>query len=76
MYANSDVIFFQDLIEAVQGIDKPAFLICGRRLELDVKEEIDFEDRGWFDKYDQTFAQLLLENVQGFVSAKRRLQGL
>ena len=47
MYANSDVIFFQDLIEAVQRIDKSSFLLCGRRWDLDVTKEIDFEDRGW-----------------------------
>ncbi len=47
MYANSDVIFTQDLIEAVQRIDKPAFLMCGRRWDLDVTEEIDFKDNGW-----------------------------
>ena len=50
MYANSDVIFFQDLIEAVQRIDKPAFLMCGRRWDLDVKEEIDFENGEWATK--------------------------
>ena len=47
MYANSDVIFFQNLIEAVQRIDKPSFLVCGRRWDLDVTEEINFKDRGW-----------------------------
>ena len=50
MYANSDVIFTQDLIEAVQRVDKPAFLMCGRRWDLDVTEEIDFEDREWSDR--------------------------
>ena len=47
MYANSDVIFFQDLIEAVQRIDKPCFLLCGRRWDLDIKEEIKFDQAGW-----------------------------
>ena len=47
MYANSDVIFFQNLIEAVQRIDKPSFLVCGRRWDLDVKEEIDFTNNEW-----------------------------
>jgi hypothetical protein len=47
MYANSDVIFFQDLIEAVQGIDRSSFLLCGRRWDLDVKEEIDFGNKRW-----------------------------
>jgi len=47
IYTNSDIIFFQDLIEAIQKIDKPLFLICGRRWDLDVTEEIDFEDGEW-----------------------------
>lgn len=47
MYANSDIIFFQDLIEAVQKIDKSSFLLCGRRWDLDVTEEIDFKDSEW-----------------------------
>ncbi|MCK4818490.1 glycosyl transferase family 2, partial [bacterium] len=47
MYANADVIFFQDLIEAVQKIDKPSFLLCGRRWDLDITEEIDFTNNGW-----------------------------
>lgn len=47
MYANADVIFFQDLIESIQKINKPAFLMCGRRWDLDVTEEIDFEDDEW-----------------------------
>ena len=47
MYANADVIFFQDLIEALQRIDMPSFLVCGRRWDLDVTEEIDFTNNGW-----------------------------
>lgn len=47
MYANADVIFFQDLIEAIQRIHKPSFLLCGRRWDLDIKDEIDFEGNGW-----------------------------
>jgi len=50
MYANADVIFFQDLIEAVSRINKPSFLMCGRRWDLHVTEEIDFEDADWAGK--------------------------
>lgn len=50
MYVNSDVIFFQDLIEALQRVDKPAFLMCGRRWDLDIKEEVDFANNGWAGK--------------------------
>ncbi len=50
MYTNADVIFTQDLIEAVQRIDKSTFLLCGRRWDLDVKKEIDFTNNGWSGK--------------------------
>lgn len=50
MYANSDVIFIQDLIGLISRIDKPLFLLCGRRWDLDIKEEIDFEDDKWADE--------------------------
>lgn len=49
MYANADVIFFQDLIEAVEKIDKASFLLCGRRWDLDVTEEIDFGNNWWVE---------------------------
>jgi len=47
MYVNADIIFFQDVIDAIKKIDKPLFLICGRRWDLDVKEEIDFNESSW-----------------------------
>lgn len=47
IYANSDIILFQDLIEAIQRIDKSAFLICGRRWDLDLTEEFEFETDEW-----------------------------
>jgi len=51
MYANADVIFFQDLIKAVQRFNEnPSFLICGRRWDLDIAEEVDFEDSKWATK--------------------------
>lgn len=47
MYANTDIILFQDLIKAVRMVRKPYFLLCGRRWDLDVQEEIDFERVAW-----------------------------
>ena len=64
MYTNSDVVFFQDLIEAIKRIDKPSFLLCGRRWDLDIEEEIDFTNNGWTDK--------LLERVK----SEGKLHGL
>lgn len=50
MYSNADIIFMPDLIKAISRIDKSSFLLCGRRWDLDVKEEIDFEDNEWSGK--------------------------
>jgi len=58
MYANTDVIFFQDLIEAVQRVGKPPFLVCGRRWDLDVVREIDFDDAEWETKLRSKVSQV------------------
>lgn len=50
MYVNSDIIFFQDLIEAIKKIDRKRFLLCGRRWDYDLRELIDFEDDAWDQK--------------------------
>jgi len=47
VYANADIIILQDLIESVRRIDWPKFMICGRRWDLDVNEEIDFSADHW-----------------------------
>ena len=64
MYANADVIFFQDLIEAVCRINNPSFLLCGRRWDLDITEEIDFGNDG------------RVENLLGELKNNGRLHGL
>jgi len=53
IYANADIIFFQDLIQAIEKIDLPQFLICGRRWDLDVDEEIDLSRGDWVEKLMQ-----------------------
>lgn len=50
MYANADVIFFRDLMDAVARIGERTFLACGRRWDLDIDTEIDFNDAGWAGK--------------------------
>lgn len=47
LYANTDIILFQDLIKAVRMVGKPYFVLCGRRWDLDVQEEIGFENVSW-----------------------------
>ncbi|HAW58425.1 MAG TPA: hypothetical protein DCX03_05345 [Bacteroidales bacterium] len=44
VYANSDIIFTQDLMQAIKKIKIQSFLLCGQRWDLDVQEEIDFDN--------------------------------
>ena len=46
MYTNCDIIFMNDLIEALDRIEFDRFLIAGRRWNLDVTSPLDFSD-GW-----------------------------
>lgn len=43
VYANSDIIFLKDLIEAVKFLPKGKFLGVGRRTDIDISRKIDFE---------------------------------
>lgn len=49
MYANSDIIIFQNLVDVIKPIitTMPSFLICGRRWDLDVNYEISFVKDDW-----------------------------
>lgn len=49
MYINSDIIVFKQLIETVQRISKPLFLLCGRRWDMNIDYEIDFREEYWAD---------------------------
>lgn len=50
VYINADIILMPDFIEALQKIEKPLFLMAGRRWDLDIKEEIDFDEADWGEK--------------------------
>lgn len=47
MYVNADIIFMPDIMTAVRKIGKKDFLICGRRWDLDILGEIDFNNNTW-----------------------------
>lgn len=53
MYVNSDIIFFQQLIEEIRTIHLSRFLLCGRRWDLDIQHEIDFSRATWVDELFQ-----------------------
>ena len=49
VYINCDIILMSDFIPAIQKIKRSMFLMSGRRWDLDVKEEIDF-NQDWEEK--------------------------
>lgn len=51
MYVNSDIIFFQQFIDVMKTINFPRFLLCGKRWDLDVQNEIDFSHSAWVDEF-------------------------
>lgn len=46
-YVNADIILMKDFMEAVSRVQLDKFLIVGRRLDVDVKERINFQDPNW-----------------------------
>ena len=50
MYVNADVIFIADLIAALDKLPKESMLTVVRRIDLDVKEWMDFNDQSWARK--------------------------
>ena len=43
VFANADIIFFQDLIKTINSIKISPYLISGRRYNFKVEDEIDFQ---------------------------------
>ena len=50
IYCNADIIFMQDLVVAKSLFSFERFLVCGRRRDLDVHDEIDFESDAWAEE--------------------------
>lgn len=42
-YINSDIILTDDFIEAVKRVDFPEFFITGSRIDIEIKEKLNFE---------------------------------
>ena len=47
LYVNGDIIIFQHIVDAIQKINLPRFLVCGRRWDLDINHEINFNNGNW-----------------------------
>ena len=50
LYLNADIILMSDLISAIQQIKEPLFLMSGQRWDVDINEEIDFNNPDWEGK--------------------------
>lgn len=46
-YANADVLFLPDLLEALRCLNGRKFLLAGQRINLEVRTEINFQDASW-----------------------------
>ena len=46
-YANADIIFFQDLVDAVRRIHFDQYLAVGQRTDLDLTHGLDFSHSNW-----------------------------
>ncbi|MDO8663883.1 MAG: glycosyltransferase family A protein [Candidatus Wildermuthbacteria bacterium] len=50
LYLNADIILMSDLIPAIQKVKNSNFLISGQRMDVDINEEIDFNNSDWENK--------------------------
>lgn len=50
IYSNADIIFFDDLLEAIRKLPNDKFLAVGRRMDLDVKSLLNFADKNEVEK--------------------------
>jgi len=53
VYINTDIILTLDFVSAVKKIERPMFLMSGRRWDLDIKEEINFNEDDWEEKLQE-----------------------
>lgn len=46
-YVNADIILMSDFLPAIRQIKKSSFLAIGQRWDIDIREELDFNNPGW-----------------------------
>ena len=47
MYINSDIIICNDIVSKISSFNFESFIVTGRRWDLDVKSEINYENDNW-----------------------------
>jgi hypothetical protein len=50
LYVNADIILLPDCLTALKQIPRKPFLLSGCRWDLEVRQEIDFQDSAWGEK--------------------------
>ncbi|MCB9139509.1 MAG: hypothetical protein H6642_14300 [Caldilineaceae bacterium] len=46
-YVNADIVLLPDFIEQINAIRHRRFMMTGRRMDCDLKDELNFEDPAW-----------------------------
>ena len=66
MYVNADIILTSGIFSAISKINKQFFLMSGRRWDLDINEEIDFDNPQWEKKIkEKAFKEGKLHGFSG-----------
>lgn len=50
LYVNADIILFPSLFQALDMLQGREFLVCGRRIDLDLTDDLDVGYPGWADE--------------------------
>lgn len=50
MFSNCDMLYFDDLHRAIEAVSFEQFMMCGRRLDLDVPDEVRFDDEARWEE--------------------------
>lgn len=64
-YTNTDIVLMNDFFVALKRIHFPQFMMVGRRWNLDIKEEINFQDPQW----ESRLRELLQKEGRLFLSS-------
>jgi hypothetical protein len=46
-YVNADIVLFPDLLDAIDRVDLPTYLMSGRRTDYDIEAPVDFTRPDW-----------------------------
>ncbi len=56
-YVNTDIILLDNFLRSVKRVGLPAFLLCGRRWDIDLTEPLSFDTAEWRQQVEQRIRQ-------------------